>query len=139
MLLSYHRIGRQIYALGGNSEAARAAGVRVDRLTFQLFVVASLLAALAGVIIMGRIGSLASSQGKNLIFAVMAASVLGGVSMNGGRGRLTGALLGVLFLGTVSNILLLAGAPTFWLDATNGALILVALLVARLAGSRKWA
>lgn len=132
--LRYHRIGRAIYAIGGNPEAAKVAGIQVNRVVWGTYIVAGLLAALAGLMLSGRIASVVSSQGQNMIFYVFAASVIGGVSLNGGRGRLIGALTGVLLLGVLQNVLTLSQVPTFWIDAVYGAIILLALIFARLTG-----
>jgi simple sugar transport system permease protein len=132
--LRYHRIGRALYAIGGNNEAARVVGIEVDRLIWGTYVVAGLLAALAGLMLSGRIASVVSSQGQNMIFYVFAAAVIGGVNLNGGRGRLLGALTGVLLLGVLQNVLTLSQVPTFWIDAVYGAIILLALIFARLTG-----
>jgi len=129
--LRYHAAGRAIYAVGGNAEAARAAGIRVERVTWAVFIVGGILAALAGLMLTGRIASVTASQGQNLIFTVFAAAVIGGISLNGGRGRMLGALTGVLLLGVISNILTLSQVEAFWIDATFGAIILLALVVAR--------
>jgi ribose/xylose/arabinose/galactoside ABC-type transport system permease subunit len=134
LFLRYHKIGRAIYAIGGNPEAARVAGIRVERITWGVYVVAGLLAALAGLMLTGRIASVVSSQGQNMIFYVFAAAVIGGISLNGGRGRLLGALTGVLLLGILQNVLTLAQIPAFWIDAAYGAIILVALVLARISG-----
>lgn len=134
--LRYHRIGRALYAIGGNPEAARVAGIQVDRIVWGTYVVAGLLAALAGLMLSGRIASVVSSQGQNMIFYVFAASVIGGVNLNGGRGRLIGALTGVLLLGVLQNVLTLSQVPSFWIDAVYGAIILLALIFARLTGDR---
>jgi ribose/xylose/arabinose/galactoside ABC-type transport system permease subunit len=134
LILRYHRIGRSIYAIGGNAEAARVAGIRVERVTWGVYVVGGLLAALAGLMLTGRIASVVSSQGQNMIFYVFAAAVIGGISLNGGRGRLLGALTGVLLLAFLQNILTLAQVPAFWIDAAYGAIILVSLILARLTG-----
>ena len=134
LFLRYHRLGRAVYAIGGNSEAARAAGIRVERITWALYVVGGLLAALAGLMLTGRIASVVASQGQNLIFYVFAASVIGGISLNGGRGRLIGALTGVLLLGILQNVLTLSQIAAFWIDAAYGLIILVSLILARLTG-----
>ena len=134
--LRYHRIGRALYAIGGNPEAARVAGIQVDRIVWGTYIVAGLLAALAGLMLTGRIASVVSSQGQNMIFYVFAAAVIGGVNLNGGRGRLIGALTGVLLLGVLQNVLTLSQVPTFWIDAVYGAIILLALIFARLTGDR---
>jgi simple sugar transport system permease protein len=137
LFLRYHRVGRAIYAIGGNVEAARAAGIKVDRVRIGVFVVGSLLAALAGLMTAGQVVAVTSNQGNNLIFSVFAAAVIGGISLEGGRGRIIGALTGVILLALVQNILVLSQIQTFWIDAANGAIILVALAVARLIGTER--
>jgi simple sugar transport system permease protein len=136
LMLRYHRWGRSLYAIGGNPEAARAAGIRVERTIWIVFIIAGALAALAGLMLTGRIASVVSTQGENLIFTVFAAAVIGGISLDGGKGSLLGALTGVLLLGVVQNILTLSNVAAFWIDATFGAIILVALIFASLT-SRK--
>jgi simple sugar transport system permease protein len=137
LFLRYHRVGRAIYAIGGNTEAARAAGVHVDRVRIGVFIVASLLAALAGLMTAGQVVAVTASQGNNLIFQVFAAAVIGGISLDGGRGRMVGALTGVILLALVQNILILSQVQTFWIDAANGLVILIALALARLIGTER--
>lgn len=137
LFLSRHRVGRYLYAIGGNPLAARVAGIRIERVLIAVFVVAGVLAALAGLLQMGRIDSIPTSLGQNLIFSAFAAAVLGGVSLNGGRGTLSGACGGVLLLVLIQNILVLAQIPGYWINATTGAIILVALLIARFTGADK--
>jgi ribose/xylose/arabinose/galactoside ABC-type transport system permease subunit len=135
--MRYHRYGRAIYAVGGNREAARTAGIRVDRVMWGVLVVASVLAALAGLLLSGRLGAVTSQQGSNLIFTTFAAAVIGGISLNGGKGSLAGALTGVLLLGIVTNILTLSQIASFWIDATFGAIILIAQSLVRLTGGER--
>jgi simple sugar transport system permease protein len=135
--MRYHRYGRAIYAIGGNPEAARAAGIRVERVSFAVFIVASLLASLAGLLLSGRLGAVTAQQGSNLIFTTFAAAVIGGISLNGGKGSLAGALAGVLLLGIVTNILTLSQIASFWIDATFGAIILIAQTFARVTGGER--
>src|SRR5712691_10402732 len=137
LFLRFHRVGRAIYAIGGNTEAARAAGIRVDRVRIGVFIVASLLAALAGLMTAGEVDAVTSSQGNNLIFQVFAAAVIGGISLDGGRGRMIGALTGVVLLALVQNILILSQVQSFWIDAANGLIILIALGLARLIGTER--
>jgi len=140
LFLRYHRIGRAIYAIGGNTEAARAAGIHVDRVRIGVFIVASLLAALAGLMTAGEVDAVTASQGNNLIFSVFAAAVIGGISLDGGRGRMVGALTGVILLALVQNILILSPltqGQTFWIDAASGLIILIALALARLIGTER--
>lgn len=137
LFLRYHRVGRAIYAIGGNTEAARAAGIRVDRIRISVFVVASILAALAGLMTAGQVVAVTASQGNNLIFSVYAAAVIGGISLDGGRGRMVGALTGVILLALVTNILILSQIQTFWIDAATGLIILLALGLARVIGTER--
>jgi simple sugar transport system permease protein len=131
LFLRYHRIGRALYAVGGNAEAARSAGIRVNRLLVAVYVFGGALAAFAGLMLTGRLASVTSTQGQNMIFTVFAAAVIGRISLNGGRGTLFGALTGVLLLGVISNILTLSNIQPFWINAAFGAIILVALVIAR--------
>jgi len=135
LFMRFHVTGREIYAIGGNVEAARAAGVRVERVIFGLFVIAGLLAALAGLMLTSRIASVTASQGSNIIFTVFAASVIGGIDLNGGRGRIVGAATGVLLLGVIQNILVLSEVPSFWVTAIYGAVILFSMMLGTIAGS----
>jgi simple sugar transport system permease protein len=136
LFLRYHSFGRSMYAIGGNRESARAAGIRVDRVTIIVYVAAGFFASVAGLMLAGRLASVASAQGQNLIFFVFAAAVIGGISLQGGRGSLFGALTGVLLLGIIQNILTLSQVPSFWIDAVFGGVILVALILSRLASLR---
>lgn len=137
LFLKYHRTGRALYAIGGNVEAARAAGIHVDRIRIGVFIIGSVLAALAGLMTAGQVVAVTASQGNNLIFSVFAAAVIGGISLDGGRGRMVGALTGVILLALVTNILILSQIQTFWIDAATGLIILIALGLARVIGTEQ--
>ncbi len=94
----------------------------------------SVLAAIGGLIITGYVGAINANQGNGMIFTVFAAAVIGGISLDGGKGTMFGALTGVLLLGVVQNLLTLAQVPSFWIQAIYGAIILGSLMVARFAG-----
>lgn len=132
VVLGFFKGGRALYAIGGNIDAARTAGIRTDRVVWLALLVGSMLAALAGLLMTGRLGSVASAQGSGMIFTVFAAAVIGGVSLDGGKGTLFGALCGVIVLGLISNILTLAGVSAQWIQAIYGAIILIALIIARI-------
>jgi simple sugar transport system permease protein len=136
LFLRYHRVGRAIYAVGGNREAARAAGIKVDRVRIGVYVVGSVLAALGGLMEAGRVSAVTGTQGyqEGIIFAVFAAAVIGGVSLRGGRGNMVGAASGVVLLGLVQNILDLSNVSNYWIEAADGVVILFALLMARVIG-----
>jgi len=135
LFMSRHRLGRMLYAVGGNPQAARVAGIPVERVLMGVFVAAGVLAALAGLLQAGRIASIPSSLGQNLIFNAFAAAVLGGVSLNGGRGTIAGACGGVLLLVLIQDVLVLAQVPAYWISATTGGIILIALFISRLSGA----
>jgi simple sugar transport system permease protein len=137
LFLRYHRIGRAMYAIGGNLEAARAAGIPVDRIRIGVFMVASVLAAVGGLMQAGRVTAVTAGQGSNLIFGVFAAAVIGGISLDGGRGRMVGALTGVILLSLVTNILTLSNISSTWIDAVDGAIILIALGLAKVIGTER--
>ena len=134
--LRYHRAGRALYAIGGNREAARAAGIRVDRISWAVFVVAGVLAAIGGLAYTGYVGAIGGNQGDGLILQVFAAAVIGGVSLDGGKGTLVGALTGVILLQSVDYLLHVAQVPAEWLKAIYGGIVLVALIISRYAGGK---
>jgi simple sugar transport system permease protein len=136
LFLRYHRAGRAIYAVGGNHEAARAAGIKVDRIRIGVYVTGSVLAAIGGLMEAGRVSAVTGTQGyqEGIIFAVFAAAVIGGVSLRGGRGNMVGAASGVVLLGLVQNILDLSNVSNYWIEAVDGGVILFALLLARIIG-----
>lgn len=132
-----HKFGRALYAIGGNESASRAAGIPVDRTLWTVFIVAGALAAVAGLMLSGRLNSVPVTQGDGLIFDAFAAAVIGGVVLTGGKGTIYGALSGVLLLGIVSNLLTLANVPSYWVQATRGAIILIAMIIAAVVEMRR--
>jgi len=136
VVLGWTSFGRSLYAIGGNVDAAKAGGIRTDRVLWIVIVTGSVLAALAGLMLSGRLASVASAQGNGYIFTVFAAAVIGGISLNGGRGTMFGAFCGILLLFMIQNVLTLAGVPAQWIGALNGLIILVALAISRITGGK---
>ena len=129
--------GRHVYAVGGNAEAARRAGISVPRIRILVFMISGLMAATGGVIFSARLSSVdLNAGGGTILLDAIAAAVIGGVSLKGGRGNMVGAACGVILLGIVQNILNLANVSSYWVDAINGSVILVALIVARVVGGQ---
>ncbi|WP_027164373.1 ABC transporter permease [Mesorhizobium sp. WSM3224] len=125
--MAFTPFGRYIYASGGNPEASRMLGIPVDRTQILLYVASGLAGALAGVIVAAMLGAAApDSVGKHLL-TVIAAIILGGTSLFGGRGSVWGTLLAVLILGTLNNGLTLLNVSSFWQDVTKGAVLLLAV------------
>jgi rhamnose transport system permease protein len=121
--------GRTIYAIGANEEAARFTGIRVKRVKMSLFVVAGVVAALAGIVMTLRNSTAAANVGVGLELTVVAAVLLGGVSIFGGKGSLLGVILAVVLLGTIQKALLLAeGVSSYWIQIVTGALLVGSVL-----------
>jgi D-xylose transport system permease protein len=126
-VLDRTRFGRHVYAVGGNREAARRAGINVVRIRATVFVISSALAAVGAIIYSSKVGSVspASGGGNTLLFAVGAA-VIGGTSLFGGRGRVSNAVIGGAVLATVNNGLGLLGQPASVVFLVNGVVLLLA-------------
>jgi len=124
--------GRAVYAVGSNRSAARLAGLRVDRVRLMVFVIAGLLTALAAVLNSVRFTQIPSNTGLGLEMKVIAAVVVGGAAITGGRGTLRGTALGVLLLGIVGPALTFVGFSPYWERALQGAIILTAV------GAKAW-
>ena len=136
LVFQYHRYGRALYAVGGNEEAARAAGINVDKMIWSAFFFAGLLAGLAGILMTGRLDSAVTTQGQGIIFSAFAAAVIGGVSLGGGRGTIIGVVSGVLLIGVINNLLTLAQVPSFYVQASTGAVIIIAAVLTTVASRR---
>ena len=128
VVLHYTPIGRGLYALGNNTEAATYAGISVGKTKFWLYVVSGVVSALAGIFWTLRYASARADNGAGLELQVVAAVLLGGVSIFGGRGTLAGVLAGVLLLGTVRNALQLADVSTDALTVVTGALLILSVV-----------
>ena len=121
-------MGRRIYAIGGNQQAARVSGIKVERVKFGLFVLSGTMAALAGLLIAAQTGTGYFDAGASgFELTVITAVVLGGVSMQGGEGRLLGAALGVLILGLTGKGLRLANVYTTWQLVLTGIMLMIAV------------
>jgi len=132
IFLNHTRIGRQVYAIGSNPTAAPLRGINVTAVTLLVFTISGALSGLAGIMYASRWGFVnPSNTGTGFEFQVIAAVVIGGVSINGGVGTVLGTMLGVLLLGCVAAALPLLGIPGTSQAAIYGAVILVALLIDR--------
>jgi simple sugar transport system permease protein len=121
--------GRSVYSVGGNEEAARLSGINVWRTRIGIFALTGLMAAISGVLISSRIMAGAANIGQGLEFEVIAAVIIGGTSLAGGEGSIIGTLLGVLFIGLLSNGMVLLGITPFAQEVISGLIILVAVLI----------
>jgi ribose/xylose/arabinose/galactoside ABC-type transport system permease subunit len=127
-LVSRHSTwGRNVFAVGGNRRASRLAGLPIDRVRFLAFVLVGVFVGIASIIYLGRAGSVQTNTGAGLELQVVAAVVIGGTSISGGRGSTLAALTGAVLIGVILNGLILLGVPGIWQDAVLGALILLAV------------
>ncbi len=132
LMMKYTVFGRSIYALGSNPQAARLAGIRVKRNVFILFVATGFAAAFGGLILTSQLRAASGNAALGLELSVVAAVVLGGASLEGGRGSILGALLGVCIIGTLNNGLTLINVSSFWQDIARGAVLVTAVGVDQL-------
>jgi len=123
------RFGRELYAIGSNSRAAKVAGVNTDRRIRQVYIASGVFAAIGGLVLAGQVSAVTTDLGQNMTFDIFAAAVIGGVSLNGGRGHMLGALGGVLLLSALGAGLNLINISPFWLDPARGLVILLAMLL----------
>lgn len=120
--------GRSVYAVGGNPQAAFLAGINVAKVRISVFVIAGTMAALSGILLLSRLGSGNASAASGLEFDVIAAVVVGGTALSGGRGSMVGTLLGVLVITLIGNGLILLGINPFIQQVVRGLIIVVAVL-----------
>lgn len=132
LMLRYTVFGRMIYAVGGNREASRLAGIRVDSLTILIYVICSALAAFAGVVVASQLLAGAPTVGVEAALTSIAAVILGGASLTGGLGGVGGTLIGVLVLGTIANGMALMMVPAFYQQIATGLILLLAVGFGRL-------
>ena len=128
-LLRYSRVGRQLYAIGSNPDAARPAGIQTNRVVFGAYVMCGLLCGVGGVFWGSRFGSIDARAASGMELQVVAAVVLGGVNIFGGSGTIVGAMLGAVLLGTIQNSLTILRLNQFWIQAISGAAILLAVTI----------
>jgi D-xylose transport system permease protein len=132
------RFGRHVYAVGGNAEAARRAGINVDRVRIAVFMIAGFMAGLGGIILASRLRSVATNTGGGtLLLDVIAAAVIGGTSLFGGRGRVVSALLGALVIISIQNGMGLLNLATGTKSVITGLVLLAAVLVDALSTRRR--
>jgi ribose transport system permease protein len=134
--LTYTKGGRTLYAIGSNIEAARASGLKVSYYTNLAYVLSGALAALAAVMLGSRLMSIDPIAGNGLELDAIAAVVIGGASLFGGRGSMIGTLFGVLIMAMIRNGLNLLNVGPYWQGSAIGAIIIVAVLAERIANTR---
>jgi putative xylitol transport system permease protein len=128
-VLSRTRFGRYVYAVGGNARAARTSGINVVRVRFAVYVICGGFAGVAGMLLAARTGSALTQAGIGYELDAIAAVVIGGISLSGGVGRMTGALIGALIIGVMNNGLDLMGIESYYQQVLKGMLIVGAVML----------
>lgn len=131
IILQKTTFGRHTYAIGGNEIAAKISGIKVNKVKILIYGISGLMAALAGAILTSRLNSAQPTAGTSYELDAIAAVVLGGTSLTGGKGRIVGTLIGVLIIGVLNNGLNLLGVSSFYQQVVKGIVILIAVLIDR--------
>lgn len=137
LVVRYTALGEQIIAVGGNEEAARLAGINIDRVKICVYAISGLLATFAGFVLIGRIGAAEPIGGTGFELQAIGAAVIGGASLFGGEGNPLGALIGALTLGAMQNGLTLLNVPSFWQLVATGVVVIVAVFADQVTRKRR--
>ena len=131
MILNKTSYGRKIFAVGGNEKASFISGINIAKSKTFVYVISALMAVISGLVLTSRLNSAQPTAGSAYEMDAIAAVVLGGTSMTGGSGSLTGTLIGILILGVLNNGLNLLGVSSFYQQIVKGIVILIAVLIDR--------
>ena len=122
-------LGRYIYAIGGNEQAARLSGIHINRVKIIVYTIGGILAAVGGIMVTSRLDSAQPNAGTNYELDSIAAVVIGGTSLSGGRGTIMGTVLGAIIIGVLNNGLVLLDVSPFWQQVIKGLVILLSVIV----------
>lgn len=129
VLTKQTRFGRYIYAIGGNESAARLSGIHINKVKMGVYAIAGALAAIGGIIVTSRLNSAQPNAGVTYELDAIAAVVIGGTSLSGGRGSVLGTVLGAIIIGVLNIGLVLLNVSPFWQQVVKGAVILIAVII----------
>lgn len=136
-ILHYTPLGRHLYAIGGNRQAAQICGINITRITYIVFTSSALLSALGSIVLLGRVASAQANAGYGMELDTIAAVLIGGASVSGGYGGVFPTLLGIFMLGFINNGLNLLGISSYYQYVLKGIIILIAVVVDQIAGKGK--
>lgn len=137
LLIRFAALGEHIIAVGGNEEAARLSGIDVDRVKISVYAISGVLSALAGFVLVARIGAAEPIGGNGFELQAIGAAVIGGASLFGGEGNPLGSLIGALTLGAMRNGLTLLNVPSFWQYVATGVVVILAVLADQMTRRRR--
>ncbi|OGO09993.1 MAG: hypothetical protein A2Y93_15755 [Chloroflexi bacterium RBG_13_68_17] len=132
VILRHTKFGRNTYAIGGNPVASRLAGINVDRQRLGLFMLVSFGAALSGLVLLSKLGTMIPNASAGTELDIIAAAILGGTALSGGGGTIQGTLVGVLILGTLRNGLVINNVNAYWQEVASGIALIIAVGIDRL-------
>ncbi len=128
-IMKYTAFGRSLYAIGGNQEAARLSGINVERIKTSVFIISSMLCGFASILLTSKVRSGDPTSGNGWEMDAVTAAIIGGTSMTGGEGTLGGTIIGLLFVGILSNGMVLLGVNAYMRNVIKGLLIFVAVII----------
>jgi len=137
VFLRFTRFGRYVYAVGGNERAAILSGVNAKRTKLITYMISGFLAAVAGLIVTARLDSAQPNAGQMYELDAIAAAVIGGASLSGGKGTIEGTIIGTLTIGVLNNGLVLTGVSPFWQQVAKGFIIIAAVIAERIGKGRE--
>lgn len=132
IILKYTKFGQSIYGIGGNEEAVRLTGINIRKNKYSAYVLCSVVTGIAGIILLSRTNTAQPSAGSGYEMDVIAGAVLGGISMSGGEGKITGVFAGVLVMAVLSNGMLMMDVSEYWQWVTKGIVMLAAITYDRI-------
>jgi ribose transport system permease protein len=130
------KLGRYIYAIGGNEQAAKLSGINIKKVKMTVYAIAGALAALGGIIVTARLDSAQPNAGMSYELDAIAAVVIGGTSLSGGKGSVWGTVMGAIIIGVLNNGLVLLNVSPFWQQVVKGGVILLAVIIDKI-GEKK--
>jgi ribose transport system permease protein len=136
-ILTYTKLGRRIFAVGGNEEAAYLSGVNTDRTKIIVYGLNGMLVGLGAMVLLSRLGSALPSTGSGMELRAIAAVVIGGVPLTGGKGKALGTLLGTILLGLISNVLNMVNVSAYYQEVVIGLIITIAVIAGNLGNIKR--
>ena len=137
VLINYTKFGRRIVAIGGNEENARLSGINVDRHKIAIYAISGLLCGIASILLAARLDSITAAAGAGHELNALTASIIGGITFDGGRGSILGAFLGVLFMGLIANGMNILGIASSIQNIVSGVIVVVAVVISNINNIRK--
>ncbi len=128
-VMKFTPFGRYVYAVGGNDEAARIAGVKTDKITVCVYGISAIMASIGGILITCRLGTAQPTVGADWVMPSVTAAAIGGTSLAGGRGTIIGALIGGCFMGVVDNAITILAISAYWKQVITGIIIIIAIAI----------